>query len=154
MPTSTRKEPGPVAELTLTDLSSTPKWRVFAGHEDVRPGTSKGSGDNLVWSVSPGEWTVLGDQPDGVVDLTHVRSMFRLTGADPAHLINRLCALDLSADMFPSGAAARSLVAGVATEIVRDDLDGAPSYLLLPSSSFKTYMLEVVRDAGAELGLV
>lgn len=143
-----------MAELTLTDLSSTPKWRVFAGHEDVRPGTSKGSGDNLVWSVSPGEWTVLGDQPDGAVDLTHVRSMFRLTGADPAHLINRLCALDLSADMFPSGAAARSLVAGVATEIVRDDLDGAPSYLLLPSSSFKTYMLEVVRDAGAELGLV
>jgi heterotetrameric sarcosine oxidase gamma subunit len=80
--------------------------------------------------------------------------MFRLTGADAAHLINRLCALDLSADIFPSGAAARSLVAGVATEIVRDDLDGAPSYLLLPSSSFKTYLLEVVRDAGAELGLV
>jgi heterotetrameric sarcosine oxidase gamma subunit len=143
-----------VAELSLTDLSSTPKWRVFAGHEEVRPGTSKGSGDHLVWSVSPGEWTVLGDQPDEAVDLTHVRSMFRLTGAEAPDLIGRVCALDLSADMFPNGAAARSLVAGAATEIVRDDLDGLPSYLLLPSSSFKTYMLEVVRDAGAEFGMV
>jgi heterotetrameric sarcosine oxidase gamma subunit len=142
-----------VADLTLTDISFTPKWRVFSGHDDVRPGCSAGTGDDLVWSVSPGEWTVLGSQPDEAVDLTHVRAMFRLTGSDAPKLINRVCGLDLDDDVFPSGAAARSPFAGVATEIIRDDQDGVSSYLLLPSSSYTTYVLEVIRDAGAELGL-
>lgn len=142
-----------MAELSLTDLSPTPKWRVFEGYEQVPPGTSQGSSDSLVWSVTPGEWTVLGSEPDNAVDLAHVRAMFRLTGGDAAALINRVCALDLSDGMFPSGAAARTLFAGVATEIVRDDEDGTPSYLLLPSRSFSTYVLEVILDAGAEFGL-
>lgn len=142
-----------MAELTLTDVSAVPKWRAFASYDDVRPGTSQGSGDTLVWSVSPGEWTVLGDRPDDAVDLTHVRAMFRLTGDDAVNLINRVCALDLSDDMFPGAAAARTLLAGVATEIVRDDEDSAPSYLLLPSRSYGTYILEVIRDAGQEFGL-
>jgi heterotetrameric sarcosine oxidase gamma subunit len=142
------------ADLSLTDLSQTPKWRVFAGHEKVSPGTSTGSGETLVWSVTPGEWTVLGDAPDDGVDLTHVRAMFRLTGSDAPTLINRVCALDLSNGMFPSGAAARALFAGVATEIVRDDEDGVPSYVLLPSRSLSNYVLDVILDAGAEFGLI
>lgn len=142
-----------MAELSLTDVSQTPKWRVFTGHDPVRPGTSSGSGDSLVWSVTPGEWTTLGDQPDDSVDLTHVRAMFRLTGKEAATLINRVCALDLSSAMFPNGAAGRTLVAGVATEIVRDDEGGVPSYLLLPSRSFSTYLLDVILDAGADFGL-
>lgn len=142
-----------VADLSLTDLSPTPKWRVFAGHESVVPGTSSGSGETLVWSVTPGEWTVLGDRPEDAVDLTHVRAMLRLTGDDTATLINRVCALDLSDAMFPNGAAARTLFAGVATEIVRDDEGDTPSYLLLPSRSYSTYLLGVILDAGAEFGL-
>lgn len=153
MLTSIRKEPGSVAELSLVDLSPTPKWRVFTGHDPVLPGTSSGSGDELVWSVSPGEWTVLGRRPDGAVDLTHVRSMFRLTGADAAGLLSRVCPLDLDDAMFPDGAAARSSFAGVATEIVRDDHGDTPSYLLLPSRSFSVYVREVILDAGAEFGL-
>ncbi|HEX6222195.1 MAG TPA: hypothetical protein VF115_13975 [Acidimicrobiia bacterium] len=142
-----------MAELTFHDRSDVPKWRVFEGYE-VRPGTSTGSGGDLVWSVSPGEWTALGGQPDGeVVDLTHVRSMFRLTGEQAATLINRVCALDLDDGMFPSGAAARTLFAGVVTELVRDDVDGAPSYLILPSRSFGTYLRRVIEDAGAEFQL-
>lgn len=142
-----------MADLTLVDLSSTPKWRVFAGHESVRPGAVSRSGNRLVWSVSPGEWTVLGDRPDNAVDLTHVRAMFRLTGDDAATVINRVCALDLSDGIFPNGAAARTLFAGVATEIVRDDEDDTRSYLLLPSRSYNVYLLEVIHDAGAEFGL-
>ncbi len=142
-----------MADISLTDLSPTAKWRAFDGYEQVRPGTSQGSGDSLVWSVTPGEWTVLGSEPDNAVDLTHVRAMFRLTGADAVALINRVCALDLSDGMFPNGAAARTLFAGVATEMVRDDEDGIPSYLLLPSRSFSTYVLDVILDAGAEFGL-
>lgn len=137
----------------MLNLSHASKWRVFAGYESVRPGRSKGSGDDIVWSVSPGEWTVLGEKPDDAVDLTHVRAMFRLTGNDAATLMNRVCALDLDDGMFPRGAAARTLFAGVATEIVRDDEDGVPSYLLLPSRSYSTYVLDVIRDAGAEFGI-
>ena len=143
-----------MAELTLTDLSPTPKWRVFSGGEKVRPGTSSGSGDTLVWCVSPGEWTVLGDEPDDAVDLTHVRAMFRLTGDHAVILMNRVCALDFDDWMFPNRAAARTLFAGVATEIVRDDQGGGvPSYLLLPSRSYSTYLLDVILDAGADLEL-
>jgi len=141
-----------VAELALVDLSQTLKWRVFSGH-DVRPGTADGSGDSLVWSVTPGEWTVLGARPEGAVDLTHVRAMFRLTGTDADTVINRVCALDLGDATFPSGAAARTLFAGVATEIVRDDEGEDPSYLLLPSRSYSTYILDVLLDAGSEFGL-
>lgn len=142
-----------MADLTLTDLSSTPKWRVFTGHKKVRPGTSSGSGDNLVWSVSPDEWTVLGTEPKNAVDLTHVRAMLRLSGAEAGALMNRVCALDFGDAMFPNGAAARTSFAGVATEIVRDDQEGRPSYLLVPSRSYSTYLLDVIRDAGTGFGL-
>jgi len=153
MPTSTPKESGLVAELTLQDLSQISKWRVFGGY-DVRPGTSTGDGDELVWSMSPGEWMVLGARPEGdVVDLTHVRSMFRLTGDQAAELLNRICALDLSDGMFPTGASGRTLVAGVVTELVRDDVEDVPSYLILPSSSFGRYLWGTIEDAGVGFDL-
>ena len=143
-----------MADLRLTDESATPKWRVFEGHDAIRPGLSDTAAGSLVWAVGPGEWTVLGDRPAGeTVDLTHVRAMFRLTGERAADLINRLCGLDLTEGMFPDGAAARTLLAGVATEIVRDDQEGVPSYLLLPSRSFGVYVREVIEDAGSEFGL-
>jgi heterotetrameric sarcosine oxidase gamma subunit len=109
----------------------------------------------LAWSVSPGEWTVIGDRPDGdVVDLTSVRAMFRLTGANAPRILAKICALDLGDEMFPEKAAARTLVAAVATELVRDDQEGVRSYLILPSRSFGRYMHDVILDAGGEFGLV
>ena len=141
--------------LVLSDSSVTPKWRVFGGYEQVRPGTSQDTSRGLVWSVSPGEWTVLGPRPEEgeVVDVTHVRAMFRLTGVDSARLISKLCALDLSPDMFPNGAAARTLLAGVATELVRQDDKGVLSYLILPSRSFGRYIHETILDAGQEFDI-
>jgi sarcosine oxidase gamma subunit len=56
--------------------------------------------------------------------------------------------------MFPNGAAARTLFAGVTTELVRDDVDETTSYLILPSRSFGRYVEDVLTDAGAEFGLV
>jgi sarcosine oxidase gamma subunit len=143
--TSILKGHDSVFDLTLTDLGKTPKWRLFGDH----------AARDLAWSVSPGEWTVIGGRPDGdVVDLTSVRAMFRLTGVDAPRLLAKICALDLGDDVFPEGAAARTLVAGVATELVRNDQDGAPSYLILPSRSFGRYMQDVILDAGGEFGLV
>lgn len=138
-----------VGGLTLSDLSLELKWRVFDGYEDVEPGTARGEGERLVWSVSPGEWTVLGARPDSdpVVDLTHVRAMFRLTGPEAAAALSHVCALDLGDHMFPNHAAARTLLASVATELIRDDLGGTPSYLLLPSRSFGHFAFLSVKRA-------
>ena len=110
----------------------------------------------MIWSVSPGEWTVLGEMTSGdtVVDLTHVRAMFRLTGGDAPRLLAKLCALDFDERMFPDRAAARSLFAGVATELIRDDQAGVPSYLIVPSRSFGLFVYEAIIDAGEEFGLV
>ena len=143
-------------DLTLSDVSLTPMWRVFSGSDDVRSGTSMRLKDRLIWSVSPDEWTFLGSRPDeaDVVDLTHVRAMFRLTGVKASRVLAKICALDLGDDIFPEGAAARTLVAGVATELIRDDQDGVRSYLILPSRSFGLYMYDVILDAGGEFGLV
>lgn len=142
-------------DLTLSDLSLTPKWRVFSGFDHVRPGTSMRWNDQLVWSVTPDEWTVLGSRPADVdvVDLTHVRAMFRLTGVNAPRVLAKICALDLGGDIFPEEAAARTLVAGVATELVRDDQNGVRSYLILASRSFGLYMHDVIVDAGGEFGL-
>lgn len=136
--------------MTLADLSLEPKWRVFGGFEHVKPGTAMSRGEDLVWSVSPGEWTVLGPEPgqDRVVDLTHVRAMFRLTGLEAAAALSHICALDLGEHMFPNHAAARTLVSDIPTELVRADLGGTPSYLIVPSRSFGQFaFLSVKRSA-------
>lgn len=105
----------------------------------------------MAFGVSPGEWIVIGGRPDGndVVDLTHVRGAFRLTGTGARSVLEHVCALDLSDAMTPDGAAARTLVAGVATELVRDDAAGEPSYLLLMSRSFARSVWERLEAAGA-----
>ena len=142
--------------LVLVDESPALKWRIFHGPPEVPPGTSRSTPAGLIWSVSPDEWSLLGQRPDAgtVVDLTHVRSMFRLTGENAVGLLAKICALDFRDEMFPHTAAARTLLAGVATEIVRHDQDGRRSYLLLPSRSFGRYVHGVMADAGSEFGVV
>ena len=121
-----------LAGARLSDESATPKGRTWEGAVPI--GKAQRDGATLTFSISPGEWTVLG--AEGEVDLTHVRAMFRLSGPQAAAILAHLCSIDLGDAMTPDGAAARTLVAGVATEIVRDDAGGEPSYLLLMSRSF------------------
>ena len=132
----------------------------------------------LVVGSGPGEWLVLA--PPGaaaavtdwlgtmaadsapeefvsVVDLTHGRALMRITGPDAADLLARLCGADLHDDMAPDGAALRSAVAGVATDIIRDDIvhDGAgvPSYLLHCERSSGQYLFGALVSAGESLGI-
>jgi len=133
-------------------------------------------GPEGVWLVvgsGPGEWLVLappgaagavtdwlatvvadaaGDEFVSVTDLTHGRALVRVTGPDAADLLARLCGTDLEDDMAPDGAALRSAVAGVATDIVRDDtmIDGAavPSYLLHCERSSGQYLFGALVSAG------
>ncbi len=130
----------------------------------------------LVVGSGPGEWFVLA--PPGaasaeavagwlgtvaadsapeefvsVVDLTHGRALMRITGPDAADLLARLCGADLHDDMAPDGAALRSAVAGVATDIIRDDRGGVPSYLLHCERSSGQYLFGALVSAGESLGI-
>lgn len=128
----------------------------------------------LVVGSGPGEWLVLappgaaapvagwlgtvaadsaGEEFVSVVDLTHGRALMRITGPDAAELLARLCGADLHDDMAPDGAALRSAVAGVATDIVRDDQAGVPSYLLHCERSSGQYLSGALVSAGESLGI-
>ena len=125
----------------LTDESAASKWRVWEDLWSVPLGRSQRVEDGLAFSISPGEWIVVGGPPPaGAVDLTHVRAMFRLSGTGARNVLEHVCAIDLSDPITPDRAAARTLVADVATELVRDDTQGEPSYLLLMSRSFARHI--------------
>ncbi len=135
----------PIGEATvdlpgvrITDESGRPTWRVWGDDPDVALGRCYAVGESIVMAVAPGERIVIGDTPpagDGV-DLTHVRAALRLSGPAARRVLEHVCGLDLGDAMTPDGAAARTLVAGVATERARLDQDGEASYLLLMSRSF------------------
>jgi heterotetrameric sarcosine oxidase gamma subunit len=169
------------AALTITDCTPLAKVHLRApwnGAMAKALGVPFGRADRdqgwLVVGSGPGEWFVLA--PPGaaaaaagwldtmaadsapeefvsVVDLTHGRALVRITGPDAADLLARLCGADLHDDMAPDGAALRSAVAGVATDIVRDDRAGVPSYLLHCERSSGQYLFGALVSAGESLGI-
>lgn len=140
--------------LRITDETDMAKVRIV-GDElyGVLPGHALRNRSNLVYSTSPNEWTMLGGAaPEGMrsIDLTHVRAVIRISGSDAVWLLAKVCALDFDARMFPPGAAARTSVAKTVTEVVRDDVSGEPSYLLVTSRSFGEYLYHVLVDQAQE----
>jgi heterotetrameric sarcosine oxidase gamma subunit len=146
----------------------------------------------LAVCTAPGEWQLLCPAPPeefvnrfgemapgeavGVVDVTHGRTLLRLTGGSAASVLGRLTALDLSEGAFALGAACTTAVAGVRTCVVRDDLyadeagfetpvavavrdgdgEGPPevrSYLLCCDRSAGRYLHEQLLEAGRASGL-
>jgi heterotetrameric sarcosine oxidase gamma subunit len=125
---------------------------------------------SLVVGSGPDEWLLLAPPgtaaavaarvraaPDdglvSVLDATHDRALVRLSGAASAALLARVCAIDLAEEVTPDGAAFRSDVAGVVTDVVRDDRGGERSYLLHCERSFGQYLFDALLDAGADLGI-
>jgi len=173
------------AALTITDCTPLAKVHLRApwnGAMAKALGVPFGRADReqgwLVVGSGPGEWLVLappgaaaavadwlgtvaadaaGDEFVSITDLTHGRALVRVTGPDAADLLARLCGTDLEDDMAPDGAALRSAVAGVATDIVRDDtmIDGAavPSYLLHCERSSGQYLFGALVSAGESFGI-
>ena len=88
-----------------------------------------------------------------VVDLTHGRALVRLTGPAAAWVLSKLCGIDFADDVTPNLSVFRSSVAKIVTDVVRDDVDGAPSYLLHCERSSGQYLFDVLVDAGDEFGL-
>ena len=143
----------------------------------AEPGSAKRAADLrphdvLMCRLGPGEWlamaTLGGRGPlwdhlrtlaadvDGLVsliDVTHGRVVLRLTGAHAATVLSKICGIDLRDEATPDGAALRTSVAALVTDIVRDDVEGRRSYLLGCEWSSGQYLWDAVIDAGAEFGI-
>ena len=121
----------------------------------------------LVVGSGPGEWLLLSTPGTGaavrerveqirdeglvsVFDATHGRALLRITGARAPALLAKVCAIDFSEAVTPNGAAFRSSVAKLVTDVVRDDLDGESSYLLHCERSSGQYLFDALIDAGDE----
>ncbi len=163
--------PVPDAALVLADESARTKViiRAAAGTPAratlAQPfGGSRSTADVLIAGIRPDEWIVLGDasevnawvtamSSDGhvsEVDWTHGRAQFRLTGERATSALEKVCGLDWSDPMTPDGAATSGSVAKVTCDIIRNDIDGVPSYLILCDRSFGQYLFDALLDAGDE----
>jgi heterotetrameric sarcosine oxidase gamma subunit len=170
------------APLTVTDLTPLAKVAVRAPVDGAvrdllgvpfgRAARAAAVPGGLVVGSGPGEWLVLapvGSAGDvrtrlagilpglpgfaSVVDLTHGRALLRLRGAASAGVLAKLCPIDLGEAVTPDGAAFRSTVADLVTDVVRDDSGGVRSYLLHCERSSGQYLAEAVLDAGDEFGI-
>lgn len=162
------------APLTLHDVSSITKLIVRAGpetdacHQLSTPfATSRTEDGVLIVGQRPDEWTLLGRQTAveglidkldrsghvSVIDSTHSRALFRLTGEEATSVLEKLCSLDWNDHMTPDGAAVSGAVARVTCDIVRNDLEGARSYLISCDRSYGQYLFEVILDAGQEFSI-
>jgi heterotetrameric sarcosine oxidase gamma subunit len=124
----------------------------------------------LVVGSGPGEWLLLAppgagaavagrvkEVPDeglvSVFDATHGRALMRVTGARAPDLLAKVCGVDFSEEVTPDGAAFRSSVARLVTDVVRIDRDEARSYLLHCERSSGQYLFDALIDAGGEFGI-
>jgi heterotetrameric sarcosine oxidase gamma subunit len=119
----------------------------------------------------PGEWLVVGAVPGPahalrdrlaalggdsfatLIDLTSARALLRVTGASARNLLAKLCAIDLADDVTPDGAAFRSSVAKVVTDVIREDAAGVRSYWLHCEWSSGQYLFDACLDAGGEFDI-
>ena len=156
------------SDLTKVSLRGSPEGPL-ADALGVRFGKAERSDRGaLMVGSGPGEWLVLGEPDRGVesladlqqltsqcdeltsvVDLTHGRALLRLSGQDGVRVLSKVCAVDFAEDVTPNGSSFRSSVAKVVTDVVRDDQDGMPSYLLHCERSSGQYLAEALVDAGA-----
>ena len=164
---SIRKVCVSVAELTLTDLSTTTKTTIRAADDTAAAtdlglefGSSARRDGDLVARIRPDEWLVIGstttvdalDMAGFVsrIDATHGRLLFRLTGTAAPEVLEKVCSLDFGDHMTPDGACTGASVAEVGCDLIRDDVDGTRSYLILADTSYRGYLAGALTDAMAE----
>jgi len=164
----------PGAALTLADESTTYKTLVRAaagtsarGSLAVAYGSSSNTGEVLTAGSRPDEWILIGSADAvrsrigvldtsghvSVVDWTHGRAMFRLSGVRAGDALSKVCSIDLSDSMTPNGAVVSASVAKVGCDLIRNDMNGAKSFLLLCDRSFAQYLFDALIDTCNEFGV-
>ena len=157
------------APLTLSDESATVKTLVRSDQEQfgLAFGASRLHGDAIVAATRPDEWTILGtaaavDAAEAAIDqggftsvipFTHGRALFRITGDNAVRMLEKVCGIDWSDSMTPDGAVVSASVALTTCDIIRNDRDGRPSYLLMLDRSFAQYLFDALLDAGEEFNI-
>jgi len=155
--------------LSLTDESVTAKTLVRSdlAQFGVSFGHSTRSGDAFIAGTRPDEWLILSPAASmgaavgsvntggftSVIPFTHGRSLFRLTGAQAAKAMEKVCGIDFSDPMTPNGAVVSASVALVSCDIMRDDIAGEVSYRIMCDRSFGQYLFDALVDAGNEFGI-
>lgn len=109
----------------------------------------------IAW-LAPGEWLVTGDEADVervrlrcaetagtlglMVDITHARAAFELSGAAARSVLAAHCPLDLGDEAMPVGAAKRSMFSDTGFFISRrSDRDGQPCFRLIFDQTMAGY---------------
>jgi heterotetrameric sarcosine oxidase gamma subunit len=163
------------ADLKITDCTPLAKVLVLASTDGeiaralgVPFGrAARDAHGTLVVGSGPGEWLLLATpgtsaavvgrveqvQDEGLIsvfDATHGRALLRVTGQRAPDLLAKVCAIDFSEAVTPNGAAFRSSVAKLVTDVVRDDVDGEISYLLHCERSSGQYLFDALIHAGEE----
>jgi heterotetrameric sarcosine oxidase gamma subunit len=169
------------AGLTLTDCTPLAKVSVRAPADGRAAAdlavpfgrAARDPGGTLVAGAGPGEWLLLAAPgqsqaligrakrlaerfPDELItatDLTHGRALMRLTGPGGAGVLAKVCGIDTGDGITPDGAAFRSPVAALATDVIRDDISGIRSYLLHCERSSGAYLFGELLSAGSEFGI-
>ena len=163
------------ADLRITDCTPLAKILVLASTDSEALGVPFGrvardEHGTLVVGSGPGEWLLIAppgsalevsrrvqEVPDeemvSVFDATHGRALMRISGAATVALLSKVCAVDFADAVTPNGAAFRSSVAKLVTDVVRDDQDGERSYLLHCERSSGRYLFDALIDAGDEFGI-
>jgi heterotetrameric sarcosine oxidase gamma subunit len=169
------------AGLTLTDCTPLAKVQVRApiggraAAELAVPfgRAARDPAGTLVAGSGPGEWLLLAAPGEGpaltaratgladrcpgelvtATDITHGRALIRLNGSRGADVLARVCGIDTGEDTTPDGAAFRTSVAAVATDVIRDDTGGERSYLLHCERSSGAYLFGALLTAGGEFGI-
>ena len=155
------------SELAKVVVKGAPTTNLATQLAAITPGHSTMRGTVLIGSVRPGDWLYVGPL-DGVAaavadldlaghtavtDVTHARSAVRITGSSAVDLLSRCCSLDFADAMFPEGAAATGAVAAVRCDVVRNDLEMEPSYLLVFDRSYSEYMTRTLNELVQEFAV-
>ncbi|MFF3330676.1 sarcosine oxidase subunit gamma [Streptomyces sp. NPDC002888] len=126
-------------------------------------GTTASGPRTVVW-LGPDEWLVLsqteervvtaelrdalGADPGSVVDVSANRTTLELSGPAARQVLEKGCPLDLHPRAFGPGQAVSTTVGPVA--VLLWQVDDAPTYRLLPRSSFADYLARWLIDAMSE----
>ncbi len=155
--------------LSISDESAITKILVRSDQPQfgLAFGTSRNEGEALVCGTRPDEWLILGmphavEAAEATIDsggftnvipFTHGRSLFRITGGGAPAMLEKVCGIDWSDNMTPNGAVVTASVALTTCDIIRNDLGGEISYLVMCDRSFGRYLFDALIDAGDEFGI-
>jgi sarcosine oxidase subunit gamma len=131
-----------------------------------RCGDTATHGDRTAVWQGPDEWLVLSradagtvtaelrealrGAPGSVVDVSANRTTLELSGPSAREVLEKGCPLDLHPRAFGPGSAVSTTVGPIA--VLLWQTDDAPTYRLLPRSSFADYLARWLMDAMSEYG--